>query len=274
MIRLFTLKSQYGNVNEQIEQVAEQLATIEELKDGFDAIGFSQAGQFLRGYVERYNTPPIYNLITFGSQHMGVSDIPPCRPGDILCQIARRAVKGGVYSKWAQENLVQAQYFRDPAEMDTYLKSNHFLASINNEMADTRNNTYVHNLASLETLVLVLFNRDKTVVPKESAWFGSEAIEDENEIQTDLGNDYAHSDQSGQIQLGTMRASSKTIIPMRLQPLYTEDWIGLQQLDKRGAVVLETCDGEHMQLGDCWERLVKRFAGGVPIRGSNVYGHD
>jgi palmitoyl-protein thioesterase len=121
---ILLISRQYGNVNEQIEQVANQLADVEELEDGFDAIGFSQglslnklclfvmieckqAGQFLRAYVERYNAPPVHNLITFGSQHMGVSDVPPCSPGDFLCQIARRAVKSGVYSNWAQNNLVQ-----------------------------------------------------------------------------------------------------------------------------------------------------------------------
>lgn len=42
-INLFNLLSnQYGNVNEQIEFVAAQLAGIPELKGGFDAIGFSQ----------------------------------------------------------------------------------------------------------------------------------------------------------------------------------------------------------------------------------------
>lgn len=64
------------------------------------------AGQFLRAYVERYNSPPVHNLITFGSQHMGVSDLPPCKPFDIPCQLARRAVRGGVYSEWAQNNVI------------------------------------------------------------------------------------------------------------------------------------------------------------------------
>lgn len=40
---------------------------------------------------------------------MGISDIPPCRPYDLLCQMARRATKGAVYGKWAQENLVQVR---------------------------------------------------------------------------------------------------------------------------------------------------------------------
>jgi len=122
---LLTNAPQFGNVNEQIGFVAEQIANVTELKDGFDAIGFSQAGQFLRAYVERYNSPPVHNLITFGAQHMGmcaslesgpkfqpglgtgVSDIPACRPWDLMCQAARRAARSSVYSHWAQTNIIQ-----------------------------------------------------------------------------------------------------------------------------------------------------------------------
>ena len=132
----------------------------------------------------------------------------------------------------------QAQYYRDPAQLETYLKSNTFLADVNNEVPDGHNGTYSDNLASLNALVLVLFSADKTVVPKESSWFGS----------------YAPSNTSDE----------KTVVPMRLQPLYTQDWIGLRTLDQSGRVVMETCEGEHMQLTDeCWKPLVQRFVGNV-----------
>ncbi|GBE81325.1 alpha/beta-hydrolase [Sparassis crispa] len=228
----------FGNVNEQVEKVSEQLADVPELQGGFDAIGFSQGGQFVRAYVERYNSPLVHNLITFGSQHMGISDIPLCRPLDIACQLARRAARGGVYTEWAQSNLVQAQYYRDPVQLERYLSSNHFLASINNEVPDTANSTYSDNLLSLHKLVLVVFSADKTVVPKESSWFGSYAPQDDD-------------------------LSEKTILPMRLQPLYVEDWIGLRTLDERGDVLLETCEGEHMQLSTgCWKPFVQKYVGG------------
>ncbi|RPD63716.1 alpha/beta-hydrolase [Lentinus tigrinus ALCF2SS1-6] len=231
----------FGHVNEQLEIVAEQLSNVTELSGGFDAIGFSQGGQFLRAYVERYNTPPVNNLITFGSQHMGVSDLPMCSRWDIFCQLARRAARGGVYTDWAQHNLVQAQYYRDPAKLEIYLQSNTFLADINNEVSESHNATYSNNLVSLNALVLVLFSGDKTVVPKESSWFGS----------------YAPANSSS-------TTDEKTIVPMRLQPLYTHDWIGLRSLDESGRVILETCDGEHMQLTDeCWKPLVQRFVGEV-----------
>lgn len=40
---------------------------------------------------------------------MGVSDLPLCRPWDVLCQLARAAARRGVYSNYAQENLVQVR---------------------------------------------------------------------------------------------------------------------------------------------------------------------
>lgn len=148
----------------------------------------------------------------------------------------------------------KAQYYRDPRHYPTYLEANHFLTSINNERPDSRNATYARNFASLSKLVLVLFSQDKTVVPPESSWFGSEAIPEDG---TSSLNIYTHEDPQQERFL-----DDKVIIPMRLQPLYLGDWIGLRQLDERGDVLFETCEGEHMQIGDCWKPLVKQFAGG------------
>jgi len=237
----------YGNVNEQVQLVSEQLAAIPELENGFDAIGFSQGGQFLRAYVERYNSPPVNNLITFGSQHMGVSDIPTCGPRDFVCQAARRIVKAGVYGSWVQENLVTAQYFRDPANLKAYYSHNKFLTSINNELLGSRNETYTRNLASLNKLVLIIFTEDKTVVPKESSWFGSEVVVDDLWLN------------EGQQRV---LADTHILVLMHEQPLYQQDWIGLRQLDERGDVVFAQCEGEHMAIGNCWESIVREFAGG------------
>jgi palmitoyl-protein thioesterase len=143
------------------------------------------------------------------------------------------------FSSFGTKLRYQAQFFRDPDQLETYLAVNQFLTSINNEISQNLNTTYADNLASLNNLVLVLFAQDKTVIPKETAWFGS----------------YAPSNKSNQ---------EASLIPMRLQSLYTEDRIGLKTLDERGGVTLETCEGEHMQLAkDCWEPLVRKFVGGT-----------
>ena len=149
--------------------------------------------------------------------------------------------------------MFQAQYYRDTSQLSVYLSSNHFLTSINNENPDSRNSTYAHNFASLSNLVLVLFTQDKTVVPKESAWFGSYApIKEESQ-----------------------GLSTPTLVPMKLQPLYSEDWIGLKQLDQAGRVKLVSCDGEHMQLSrECWEPIVTQYLANSKVdnASNNRYG--
>jgi palmitoyl-protein thioesterase len=118
----------------------------------------------------------------------------------------------------------------------------------------------------------VLFAQDKTVVPKESSWFGSEAISDTTHHARPLDDAADHDSEGAQTPLvaaaaglpGWPGADPPTIVPMRLQPLYAEDWIGLRALDERGGVHLESCPGEHMQLSDdCWEWIVRKYCGGA-----------
>ena len=170
---------------------------------------------------------------------MGVSDLPGCRPADLLCRAARTAARAGVHSVWAQKNLVQAQYFRDHTRYPTYLEVSTFLADLNNERLDVKNQTYVDNLSVLDALVLVIFEKDKTVVPKESAWFGSRNITDPED-----------------------KDHEPEMLTMKQQQLYEEDWIGLRSLDEAGKVFMESCPGEHMQLPtECWEWIVRKWVG-------------
>ncbi|KAG8753540.1 hypothetical protein FRC12_011503 [Ceratobasidium sp. 428] len=229
---------QFGEVNAQLEIVAADLSEVPQLRNGFDAIGFSQGGQFLRAYVERFNDPPVRSLLTFGSQHMGVSGLPGCKTGDFWCWLARNAALRGVYTAYAQTHIIQAQYFRDPRtvhDLESYLAANTFLADINAEVSDIGDvSMYKKNLASLDALVLVLFSEDKTVVPKESGWFGSYKA----------------------------AKADETIVPMRQQPIYQDDRIGLRTLDESGRIHFATCEGPHMRISDsCWKPLVLRFCG-------------
>lgn len=60
----------FGKVDDDVEQVCQELSSVKQLKNGFDAIGFSQGGQFLRALVQRCEKVQVRNLVTFGSQHM------------------------------------------------------------------------------------------------------------------------------------------------------------------------------------------------------------
>ncbi|KAI1133082.1 palmitoyl-protein thioesterase 1 [Nemania abortiva] len=216
----------YGNVTEQIAQVCAALAAhpILSTAPAIDAVGFSQGGQFLRGYVERCNAPPVRNLVTFGSQHNGIVDYRTCESRDWLCRGAMALLHGNTWTSFVQSRLVPAQYFRDPADLDSYLEHSNFLADINNERP-LKNETYARNIAALENLVLYVFESDTTVVPKETGWF------------EDVDGD--------------------EITPLRARKMYQEDWIGLRALDRKGGLKFKTAPGGHMQLSD--EVLTKAF---------------
>ncbi|KAJ3413720.1 Palmitoyl-protein thioesterase 1 [Chytridiales sp. JEL 0842] len=185
-------------LNRQVEEVCQQLKKDPILSDGFNGLGFSQGGLFLRAYVQRCNNPPVHNLVTFGSPHMGVLDSPGCDGKNTAnCMLMRRLIKSGAYLPWVQNRVVQAQYFKDPRNLEAYYAGNVFLPQLNNELAASKNMTYKLNLASLNKFAMIRFSEEQTVVPAESTWFG---FYDEN----------------------------LEPVEMRKQPLYFEDWLGLK----------------------------------------------
>jgi len=207
-----------GNVNEQIDFVCEKVRSDPNLANGFNAVGFSQGGQFLRAYVERCNNPPVYNLVTFGGQHLGVADIPGCLgTNKTLCYLMDELLAEGAYAPGVNDISVQAQYFRSTVDYQRYLERNIFLADINNEH-ETKNQTYKDNLISLNHFALIMFEFDITVVPKESEWFGY-----------------------------FLPGELNVTYPIWEQPIYTEDWIGLQELNATNKLSFLTCPGAHMQ---------------------------
>lgn len=68
---------------------------------------------------------------------------------------------------------------------------------------------------------MIQFMNDTVVVPRESEWFGFYA--------------------PGQDQ---------TITPMESSPLYTQDWIGLQELNNSGRLFQIECIGNHLEFTD------------------------
>lgn len=231
----------YGNVNAQVEQVCSTLEDMEELRGGFNMVGFSQGGQFLRAVVERcgHKLPPIHTLITMGGQHQGVANTPGCSTdltgvAATACSAMQVLLARGAYAPWVRENLVQAQYFKDPDNLDAYIRNNIFLPDINNEKED-KSPQYADNLASLQRLVLFRFDEDTTVVPRDSAWFSF--------------------------------WDGKQTVPVFEQDLFKQDWIGLRRLHESGGLLLESAPGEHMQFTGKWfkrEVIAKYLSGAAP----------
>ncbi|KAI9739137.1 MAG: hypothetical protein M1834_007350 [Cirrosporium novae-zelandiae] len=238
----------FGNVTLQIQSVCDTLSTdpIISRYPAINALGFSQGGQFLRAYVERCNNPPVANLITYGSQHNGIMEFQKCDSGDWVCRGARSLLRGNTWSNFVQSRLVPAQYFRDPKELESYLEHSNFLADINNEREE-KNAKYAENLKKLKNFVMVVFKDDRTVVPKESGWFGernSTSNDDDNE-------DYEWTQ-------------------LRNRTIYKEDWLGLRWLDERGRLAFDEVEGGHMDISDKdLKYYFKKYFGAVSWQETN-----
>lgn len=207
----------FGNLTVQIAKVCEDLAThpILSTAPAIDALGFSQGGQFLRGYIERCNNPPVRSLVTFGSQHNGIAEFQKCKNTDWLCKGAQAILRGNTWSNYVQSHLVPAQYYRNPNDLEKYLEYSNFLADINNERS-VKNETYKENIQKLENFVMYLFEEDTTVIPKETSWFAE--------------------------------VNGTKVTNLRDRTIFTEDWLGLKELDKKGALKFEKTKGDHMTL--------------------------
>ncbi|XP_069843666.1 palmitoyl-protein thioesterase 1 [Dipodomys merriami] len=210
------------NVNTQVSTVCQILAKDPKLQQGYNAMGFSQGGQFLRAVAQRCPSPPMVNLISVGGQHQGVYGLPRC-PGESshICDFIRKTLNAGAYSKVVQERLVQAEYWHDPIKEDVYRNHSIFLADINQERYV--NVSYKKNLMALKKFVMVKFLNDSVVDPVESEWFGFY--------------------RSGQ---------AKEIIPLQKTALYTQDLLGLKQMDKEGRLVFLAVEGDHLQFSEEW----------------------
>jgi len=212
--------SYFGNVNEHVDFVCNKLRESDiypHLKNGFNALGFSQGGQFLRAYVERCNDPPVYNLITYGAQHNGVSTVPGCVNDDSdFCERMKLLLSANVYSSFIQTHVVQAQYFKSIDYYDEYLEKSNFLADINNEREE-KNPKYKENMLSLNKFVMIRFEEDDMVIPSSSPWFGWVDDFEEN-------------------------------IPLNKTDGYNEDWLGLKTMEKENKLDFLVTPGGHMQI--------------------------
>lgn len=209
-------------ISEQVEMACSTVQNDEKLAMGFNAMGFSQGGQFLRALVEQCDMIRVHNLISIGGQHQGVYGFPNCMGDDVeLCDYVRRLLNYGAYLPTVQNHLVQAEYWHDPLHEEKYKQDCIFLPDLNNE--NVKNKVYVDRLISINQFVMVKFNNDTMVQPVESEWFGFYAP-----------------------------GSTDTVLTLQETELYQTDQLGLKSMDQRGQLVFLATDGDHLQFSDQW----------------------
>ncbi|RYR16387.1 hypothetical protein Ahy_B04g073397 isoform E [Arachis hypogaea] len=123
---------------------------------------------------------------------------------EFVCTLVDSIIKLEVYSKFVQD-------------ISDYIEGCNFLPKLNNEISTERNSTYKQRFASLQNLVLIMFEQDTILIPKETAWFGY----------------YPDG------------AFHPVLAPQQTK-LYIEDWIGLRTLDEAGKVKFISVSGDHL----------------------------
>ena len=162
-------------------------------------LGFSQGGVFARAMVEFCGDKAnVKKLITFGAPHAGVWKFPGCdrmasTASRKWCEYSRKIASKAAYSKMWKSKSVQASYFRDVSDkerFETYERSGSLLSVINGEGFFDDANTTTKSVArqddeqrrrrrrrrrermcNLDLFAMFSFEKDKVVVPKDSAVF-------------------------------------------------------------------------------------------------------
>lgn len=203
------------NLDDQVDYFAKVVKDDPNLVKGFNAIGYSQGNLVVRGYIERYNNPPVFNFISMHGPLAGVGSFPGCSVDKNFCRLFSEFLGALAYYPGVQNHLAQANYFRDPMKIDQYLEGGIFLNDINNEVSP--NPSYNENWASLNSVCLIKALGDTVVIPNESEWYGY------------------FQDGSFDEVLGFNETS-----------WYNKDLFGLKTLDQNGKVFFNTTTGDHL----------------------------
>ncbi|XP_028762660.1 palmitoyl-protein thioesterase 1-like [Neltuma alba] len=221
-------------MHKQVEIVCQKVKELNILREGYNIVGLSQGNIIARGVIEFCDGgPPVKNYISLAGPHAGVASVPKCGSG-ALCIIVDQLIKSAVYSDFVQEHLAPSNYLKIPDAIHDYLDKCSFLPVLNNEYPSTRNSTYKERLSSLENLVLIMFENDTVLIPKETSWFGYYP--------------------DGRFE---------PVLSPNQTKLYSEDWIGLRSLDEGRKVNFVSVRGEHLQISDKdMQKYVARYLNG------------
>jgi palmitoyl-protein thioesterase len=216
-----TLNSFLMTMDGNVDEFATRVRADENLRGGFYAFGVSQGSNVIRGYIQRYNDPPVIGFMSLSSPIVGVAAFPYCAP-DVpllgpICQILAEFLGSLAYLPLFQGFLFQANYYRDPTKLDTpEYRENSQLAAWNNEGVAV-NNTYRENMLRTQQVIAVMALQDAVVWPVVGQQWGAPA--------------------PGQWA---------DILPMRETDWYINDLFGLRSMDEQGRLFFEEFTGGHI----------------------------
>ena len=220
------------DMDSSVDIFAEKVRADPQLEGGFDAIGFSQGNSLLRGYIQRYNDPPVRRWISAFGTAMGVAALPNCDPAPGARGKAHRAcedlalVLGRLaYTELVQGILFQANYYRLPTALpgatnDTAYADWSQIAAWNGEERGgvVPNEDFRRNFGRTELFYMVMGEADTVVTPREASHWGY-----------------------------FREGGFDEVVPMEDTRVYEADSFGLRTAREQGKILLSSVPGNHMQ---------------------------
>lgn len=105
-----TLNGFFMTMDKNVDVFAEKIRNDTKLAGGFNCVGFSQGNSLCRGYIQKYNDPPVRNFLSVHGTVSGVAGFPDCNPAGLLgpvCREIARLVGDLAYTSLTQSLLFQ-----------------------------------------------------------------------------------------------------------------------------------------------------------------------
>lgn len=108
---------------------------------------------------------------------MGVDGVPHCLNTNVIGRTLNSLVGNWLVYSWLAQRLVgPAGYYRSHTNYQSYQHKSTFLADLNNESGIDEDSR--QRFINLNRLVLIKFNHDTMIIPKETSQFQSYVIGD------------------------------------------------------------------------------------------------
>lgn len=214
----------FMTMDKNVEVFAKKIKADPKLANGFHCVGFSQGNSLCRGYIQKYNDPPVATFLSVHGTVSGVAGFPNCNPRGLLgpvCRLLAGLLGDAAYGKLQQGVLFQADYYRDPLRVNTTAyKTNSQIAQWNNE-GNTVDPSINQNFAKTQRFVMIKAEKDSMVYPNEGEWWGH-------------------------FEGGSL----KNVLTMRETPWYKNDMFGLKTADEAGKILFNSTKGNHLEFSE------------------------
>lgn len=211
------------SMNEQVDELARRIKADPLFANGVRFYALSHGTLLARGYIQRYSWRPDFpvadSLIAVHGPMQGIGRCPSAAFGSFCSLVNGPFGPNLVYSSFGQNQISVANYLKLPCAYDRYVETE-FLPQLNKETDRFLPEVgEVKGLDKLRSLVLVKADRENTIVPPESSWFG---------------------------QFKDGSCNTNEIEDVKDTFYYQQDLFGLKTLDERGALFFERTPGGHV----------------------------